>query len=118
VTQVVKRDMNHRETILPNSSHRAGRGNSGRHKDDATGCGAARGDGADSTTSQTGQKIMSDRDLAIQRVRKFVEEAPEIREDRVAAAKHALQARRLNLRGTDLAEKLLGDILHSMGSEP
>ena len=54
----------------------------------------------------------SDRDRAIQRAKQIVEETPEIREDRVAAAKRALQAGTLNLHGEELAEKLLHDPLH------
>jgi anti-sigma28 factor (negative regulator of flagellin synthesis) len=50
-------------------------------------------------------------DRLIQQVQKTVDEAPEIREDRVAAMKRALQDGTLNLSGKDLAEKLLGEIL-------
>jgi anti-sigma28 factor (negative regulator of flagellin synthesis) len=53
-----------------------------------------------------------DRDRAIQRAKQIVEETPEIREERVAAAKRALQAGTLNLHGEELAEKLLHDPLH------
>lgn len=53
------------------------------------------------------------RDRDIQRARQVVEETPEIREERVAAAKCALQAGKLNLRGEELAEKLLCDPLHN-----
>ena len=43
---------------------------------------------------------------------KRTDEVPEIREDRVAAAKQALQAGVLELRGEELAEKLLRELLH------
>jgi anti-sigma28 factor (negative regulator of flagellin synthesis) len=100
------------------SPHQTRRHNPGRHRDDTTGCGPARDNGEDSTTSNMDQQTMSDRDFAIQRIRMLVDEAPEIREDRVAEVKRAMQAGRLNLRGADLAEKLLDDILHTMDSEP
>ncbi len=44
--------------------------------------------------------------------KKIVQETPEIREDRVAAAKLALQNNALMLEGEALAEKLLEDPLH------
>ena len=53
------------------------------------------------------------RDRDIQRAKQVVEETPEIREERVAAAKRALKAGKLNLQGADLAEKLLSDPLHN-----
>ncbi|HEY7493151.1 MAG TPA: flagellar biosynthesis anti-sigma factor FlgM [Candidatus Tectomicrobia bacterium] len=48
----------------------------------------------------------------IRRAKQIIEETPEIREERVAAAKRALQAGTLNLHGEELAEKLLHDPLH------
>jgi len=54
-----------------------------------------------------------ERDRDIQRAKQIIEETPEIREERVAAAKRALQAGTLNLRGEELAEKLLHDPLHA-----
>jgi anti-sigma28 factor (negative regulator of flagellin synthesis) len=54
-----------------------------------------------------------ERDRNIQRAKQVIEETPEIREERVAAAKRALQAGMLNLHGKDLAEKLLQDPLHT-----
>ena len=59
-----------------------------------------------------GRKTLSTRARKIQQLRKIVDEAPEIREDRVAAAKQALQAGVLELRGEELAEKLLRELLH------
>jgi anti-sigma28 factor (negative regulator of flagellin synthesis) len=52
-----------------------------------------------------------------QRVKQVVEEAPDIREDRVAAARQALKQGRLNLRGAELAERLLQDELHRADPE-
>jgi len=49
----------------------------------------------------------------IQRARKVAQDAPEVREDKVEAARRALQSGKLNLNGQDLAEKLLKDILPS-----
>jgi flagellar biosynthesis anti-sigma factor FlgM len=46
-------------------------------------------------------------DRLIQQVKRAVKEAPEVREDRVAAMKRALQNGTLNLHGTELADKLL-----------
>jgi negative regulator of flagellin synthesis FlgM len=45
----------------------------------------------------------------IQRAREVAHGAPEVREDKVEAARHALQSGNLNLKGQDLAEKLLKD---------
>ena len=53
----------------------------------------------------------------MQHLRKIVDEAPEVRDERVAAAKQALQAGRLELRGEELAGKLLRDFLHKFSSE-
>ena len=50
-------------------------------------------------------------DRLIQQAKQAVEAAPDIREDRVAAVKRALQNGTLTLRGKDLAEKLLGETL-------
>jgi flagellar biosynthesis anti-sigma factor FlgM len=47
----------------------------------------------------------------IQQAKQAADTAPEVREDRVAAVKRALQNGTLNLNGKDLAEKLLGEIL-------
>jgi len=49
----------------------------------------------------------------IQRAREVVQEAPEVREDKVEAARRAVQRGNLNLKGQDLAEKLLQDTLPS-----
>ena len=49
----------------------------------------------------------------IQRAREVAQNAPEIRADKVEAARRALQSGKLNLKGKDLAEKLLKDILPS-----
>ena len=45
----------------------------------------------------------------IQRAREVAQNAPEVREDRVEAARRALQSGNLNLRGQDLAKKILED---------
>ena len=49
----------------------------------------------------------------IQRAREVAQGAPEIRTDKVEAARRALQSGKLNLKGKDLAEKILKDILPS-----
>lgn len=49
----------------------------------------------------------------IRYAQEIVQETPEIREERVAAAKLALRNGTLTLRGKDLADKLLNDPLHS-----
>jgi negative regulator of flagellin synthesis FlgM len=46
----------------------------------------------------------------IQRAREVAQDAPEIRANKVEAARRALQSGNLNLKGEDLAEKLLEDI--------
>jgi negative regulator of flagellin synthesis FlgM len=43
----------------------------------------------------------------IQRARQVAQDAPEIRADKVEAARRAVQSGNLNLKGEDLAEKLL-----------
>jgi negative regulator of flagellin synthesis FlgM len=45
----------------------------------------------------------------IQRAREVAQGAPEVREDKVEAARRALQSGNLNLRGQDLAKKILED---------
>ena len=45
----------------------------------------------------------------IQRAREVAQSAPEVRADKVEAARRALQSGKLNLKGQDLAEKLLKD---------
>ena len=49
----------------------------------------------------------------IQRAREVAHGAPEVRADKVEAARRAVQSGNLNLKGQDLAEKLLQDILPS-----
>jgi flagellar biosynthesis anti-sigma factor FlgM len=67
--------------------------------------------------SRASRKAVSSRAQDMQHLRKIVDEAPEIRDDRIAAAKQALQAGRLELRGEELAGKLLHDFLHKLSSE-
>ncbi|HEY5868982.1 MAG TPA: flagellar biosynthesis anti-sigma factor FlgM [Candidatus Tectomicrobia bacterium] len=45
----------------------------------------------------------------IQRAREVAQDAPDVRMDKVEAARRALQSGNLNLNGQDLAEKLLQD---------
>ena len=49
----------------------------------------------------------------IQRAREVAQDAPEVRADKVEAARRALHSGKLNLKGQDLAEKLLKDTLPS-----
>ena len=49
----------------------------------------------------------------IQRAREVAQSAPEVRADKVEAARRALQSGKLNLKGQDLAEKILQDTLPS-----
>ena len=49
----------------------------------------------------------------IQRAREAAQAAPEVRADKVEAARRALQSGDLNLKGEDLAEKLLQEPLPS-----
>ena len=49
----------------------------------------------------------------IQRAREVAQGAPEVREDKVEAARRAVQSGNLNLKGEDLADKLLQDTLPS-----
>ena len=61
--------------------------------------------------TKTGQLEPSYWDRLIQQLHKAVDETPEVREDRVAAMRRALQNGTLNLRGKDLADKLLDETL-------
>ena len=45
----------------------------------------------------------------IQRAREVAQSAPEVRADKVEAARRALQSGKLNLKGQDLAEKIVQD---------
>ena len=45
----------------------------------------------------------------IQRAREVAQGAPEVRDDKVEAARRAVQSGNLNLKGEDLAEKILED---------
>jgi anti-sigma28 factor (negative regulator of flagellin synthesis) len=56
-------------------------------------------------------------DHLIQHTKKAVEEAPEVRAERVAAMKRALRNGTLNLRGRDLADKLLRETLNGSNGE-
>jgi flagellar biosynthesis anti-sigma factor FlgM len=56
---------------------------------------------------------LSSRAHAIQQAREVAQDAPEVRADKVEAARRALQSGKLNLKGQDLAEKLLQDTLPS-----
>ena len=49
----------------------------------------------------------------IQRAREVAQGAPEVRADKVEAARHALQSGNLKLQGRDLVDKLLQDVLPS-----
>jgi hypothetical protein len=60
---------------------------------------------------------LSTRARTIEQLRKIVDDAPDIRADRVAAARQALQAAVLELRGEELAEKLLREMLPKLTPE-
>ena len=49
----------------------------------------------------------------IQRAREVAQGAPEVREDKVEEARRALHSGKLNLKGQDLAEKIMKDRLPS-----
>ena len=53
---------------------------------------------------------LSSRARDIQHAREVAQGAPEIREDKVAAARRALQSGNLKLQGQELADKLLRDV--------
>ena len=52
------------------------------------------------------------RERDIQHAQRLVDQTPDIREDRVAAAKQALRSGRLCLSASKLAERLFADDLH------
>jgi flagellar biosynthesis anti-sigma factor FlgM len=56
---------------------------------------------------------LSSRACCISRAREVAQEAPEVRAEKVEAARRAVHRGSLNLKGQALAEKLLQDILHS-----
>ena len=49
-----------------------------------------------------------------ERVKKIVDEATDIREERIEAIKRSLEQGQLNLNGKDLAEKILSDPLNQV----
>lgn len=57
------------------------------------------------------------REKDFERIKKVVDQATDIREARVEAAKLALKKGKLNLRGKDLAEKILADPLNQADVE-
>lgn len=59
----------------------------------------------------------SSRTRDLQHAKQALERAPDIRQERVAAARRALESGRLQLSGTELAEKLLQDPLHQVDYE-
>lgn len=52
----------------------------------------------------------------VQRAREAIEAAPDVRQDRIEAARQALENGALPLPGSVLADKLLSDPLHGAGS--
>ena len=67
-----------------------------------------------SSEVETSDKVeLSSRARDIQRAREVAQGAPNIREDKVEAARRALQNGTLNLDGQDLADKFLQDVLPS-----
>lgn len=64
--------------------------------------------------SQTECRRLLPGEQELQRAKQAVEKAPDIREDRVEAAKQALKSGKLKLDGAELAEKLLCDELHQV----
>ena len=57
------------------------------------------------------------REKDLKRVKKIVDEATDIRKERVEAAKLALKQGKLNLKGKELAEKILSDPLNQIDIE-
>lgn len=65
--------------------------------------------------SQTEDKVeFSARAKDIQRIKEILAEVPDIRQDKVEAAREALVSGTLNLRGKDLAEKIITDSLYNI----
>lgn len=65
--------------------------------------------------SQTEDKVeFSARARDIQRIKEILAEVPDIRQDKVEAAREALASGTLNLRGKDLAEKIITDSLQNI----
>lgn len=81
-------------TALPESQRRGGKAASRKRK-----------------RAAASRQPLAARERDLQLLKKIVDNMPDIREDRVAAAQHALQAGTLELRGEVLAEKLLRDLL-------
>ncbi len=65
--------------------------------------------------SQTEDKVeFSARAKDIQRIKEILAEVPDVRQDKVEAAREALVSGTLNLRGKDLAEKIITDSLQNI----
>lgn len=61
--------------------------------------------------------VQGTREKDFERIKKVVEQATDIRQARVEAAKLALKQGKLNLKGNDLAEKMLADPLNQADVE-
>lgn len=55
---------------------------------------------------------LSSQGKEVQRIQRLVQQTPEIREQRVAAATRAIEQGTLTLKGSDLADAILSDPLH------
>jgi anti-sigma28 factor (negative regulator of flagellin synthesis) len=96
------------------SAHDTKRGHLSLHEDRETGCCDTE---ENSGASGKDHEMLPSRDRDMQRAKQVVEEAPEIREELVAAAKRALRTGTLNLEGTALAEKMLSESLHKSSKQ-
>jgi flagellar biosynthesis anti-sigma factor FlgM len=67
------------------------------------------------STSASDSVALSSKARDIQRTKQILLQLPPIRLHRVAEAARVLQQGRLNLNGSDLADRLLSDPLHAMG---
>ena len=74
----------------------------------------------ESETRKTAQQHITAqgaRENDFERIKKVVAQATDLRQERIEAAKRALKEGKLNLKGSDLAEKILADPLNQIDVE-
>jgi flagellar biosynthesis anti-sigma factor FlgM len=71
---------------------------------------------ASPAAAETDKVELSSRGKDAQRIQEVLHNTPEIRQGRVSTAKCTVETGTLNLSGADLADKILLDPLHSLGS--
>ena len=91
------------------TAHNARRPENAARSNEASRTKAAEDIDNSSDVSASDKVELSSQARDIQRAREVAQGAPEVRADKVEAARRAVQSGNLNLQGQDLAEKLLKD---------